>query len=466
METHTEEQDTQASTHQSLQHSITYKRVLARNLKNSLAPVNRLPDEILLACFGEAARDWKSESDGADERIVCDHICDEGPGDFEWSCTPVLTISHVSHRWRQLAIHMPALWTNLVITPSFGHLDVLREFLQRASGMPITANFRFCGTTPHRPADVSSMEATVLLLRTQQISGLSFLNSDSMLSSRIMDQPIHITGSPAITAFSHLTSLTIFNIASGSFNFTRLRCLLSATPQLKSLTYQQYGPVNYPEKGDRTTINLPKLENLKIIYYSPHTCKLLESLSAPDLCQLQLLLWISMRGSGASSFLFIKNNDNFDLKVPKFPKVWNLTLSWYYDSDYLDAKFLSAFPGVTHFMIRSPSQFYESEEVKSMTPPTVQWLRHLTLDFAFDKAEDMDPPNCFTWLPKTKDRADNPLLISVSDSSDLSTREARKRADRYLFRCYQALQQYGNLDGSSSRLDNFLRWQAEGEPEI
>ncbi|KAH7907554.1 hypothetical protein BJ138DRAFT_1129083 [Hygrophoropsis aurantiaca] len=449
-----------------LQHSIAHGCVLARNVKNSPVPINRLPDEILLACITEAAQDWMSRSDDAEERVIYDHFYNGGSGDFEWSCTPVITISYVSRRWRYLAIHMPALWTNLVITPSSGrHLDVLREFLQRASGMPIIANFRFCGTALHCLADVLLMDVTVLLLRTQQISGLSFLNSDPMLSFRITDQPIHITGPPVTTTFSHLTSLTIFNIDGfEDLTFTSLRSLLSATPHLKSLTFQQYGSVDPAEKGDRTTIDLPKLEILKIIDYSPLACKLLDSLSAPEVRQLELLYWISMKNSGTSSFLFLENNDNFGLKVPKFPKIWNFTLSWYCRYDYLDAKFLSAFPGVTHFMIRSPTLFNDSAEAKSMAPPTFQWLRRLSLDFAFGHIDDMDPRNCFNWLPNPK--ADDPLLISISDSSDLSTQEACKRADRYLFLHYKELQQHGKLDGSSSRLDKFLCWQADGEPYI
>ncbi|KAH7903771.1 hypothetical protein BJ138DRAFT_1107399, partial [Hygrophoropsis aurantiaca] len=59
-----------------LQDTIVRKRLLARKLTNSLVPINRLPNEILLVCFEQCLRDWADENDGADERVVAQLACD------------------------------------------------------------------------------------------------------------------------------------------------------------------------------------------------------------------------------------------------------------------------------------------------------------------------------------------------------------------------------------------------------
>ncbi|KAH7910802.1 hypothetical protein BJ138DRAFT_1113746 [Hygrophoropsis aurantiaca] len=450
-----------------LRESIICKRVQLGNLKNSIVPINRLPNEILLACFGQAVRDWVREKDESDERVARDHSWSGGCGDFEWPCTPGLAISHVSHHWRQLAIHMPALWTNLVITPKIKHhMDIFHEILHRVNDRPITANFYSIGSNGmRRTTSFSLMEAIMPMIRTQNISTISFLSSNYtllFLQSQIAEQPTHTTDPPASNVFSSLTSLTIFNIdAQWNLQFSSLRFLLSTTPELESLTFQQYGPVDVGEQANRTVIDLPKLKHLKIIVYTPLACKLLDSLSAPDIRQLELLRW---RGRGAASYLFYENSDDVDLRVPKFPKVWDFTLSWYDRYDCLDPELLSAFPAITHFTMRSPIHIYENEEAIPVSPPTFQRLQHLTLDFSFCCA-DRDPRGSFSWLPVPSDQAD-PLLISVFDASDLSTQEAKDCADGCLFWYYKELHQYGKLDKSSSRLDNFLRLQVNGEPAL
>ncbi|KAH7910805.1 hypothetical protein BJ138DRAFT_1179980 [Hygrophoropsis aurantiaca] len=455
-----------------LQDYIARKRALTANLKNSLVPVYRLSNEIILACFGQAVRVWLEENNGADESVVVNQICNEpGAADFTWPYSPAFGISHVSHLWRQLAINLPTLWTSLVVMPNIGrHLGVLRDVLHRVDCLPIAANFRSFGSGVMRssPGFSSSMEANVQLLHTQRINALTFLNSAPVLSSLlslITNQPICITGHPSSTTFSSLTSLTIFkNGGPEQLNFTRLKSILSATPQLKTLELQHFELVDAEEGADGAIICLPMLENLTIIQSSPLLYKVLDSLSAPNVGQLKLLLWWP-RVEPIISHLFVKNNDNFDLKLPRFPKVWNLTLSSFYEYDGLGTHIISAFPRVTHLTMRSPGQFYESEDLAPLAPLVFQQLQHLTLDFAFEFA-DRDPQICLTWLPKSKDRPDHPLLISVFDSSDLSTQEASATADRFLFFHYQELQQCGQLDRSSSRLDKYLRWQADGEAVV
>ncbi|KAH7907311.1 hypothetical protein BJ138DRAFT_513224 [Hygrophoropsis aurantiaca] len=119
---------------------------------------------------------------------------------------------------------------------------------------------------------------------------------------------------------------------------------------------------------------------------------------------------------------------------------------------------MSAFPHITHWTLRSSSHFHETEGYCSLVLlPAFPCLRHLTLDFAFEDAVSPGTRGSFTWLLKPSGRADRLLLISVFDRSI----ESLQDADRYLFRCYKELQQCGEFDEISSRLNEFVRWQAD-----
>ncbi|KAH7908315.1 hypothetical protein BJ138DRAFT_1157920 [Hygrophoropsis aurantiaca] len=454
-----------------LQDTIAHKRALTRNLKASLVPVNRLPNEILLACFGQVLQDWVDKNDGVDERAVAELAYSEWQedADFELPCTPVFAISHVSHHWRQLAINAPSLWTNIIITPKFErHMEIFRDFLYRAKGMPIAANFRSFAYEPEEvlsASEVLLMEAIMPLIHAQQINALTFLFSPPMLSflsSWVIEQNTkNPTTHPSI-AFCRLTSLSIFGLDNPEgLTLNHLRQLLSATRQLKTLALQQYtSPFHIAEHADKTVIALPMLENLTLIESNMHLCILLDLLSAPEVRQLKLFIWDdwSPGGVDVTSCLFINNhNDNLcsGSRVPRFPKVQNLTLSSTRDLDQLNINLITAFPRVTHLTLRSPSLFYNTKKPDSLAPPpTYHCLQYLTLDFAFEHAEgqDLDLRDGFSWLQKTKDQADRLLLISVLDRST----GLMQIANKHLFRYYKELQQYGVFDEDSSRLDQFM----------
>ncbi|KAH7904366.1 hypothetical protein BJ138DRAFT_1130986 [Hygrophoropsis aurantiaca] len=442
-----------------------------RPLQDAIArksPVNRLPDEVLLACFGQAMRDWVVKNDGADERAVAELAYSDWKKDvdFKLPCTPTFAISHVSHRWRQLAIDDPSLWTNLVITPKFGgHWEIFEDFLRRAKGMPIAANFR---SLEYGDEEMLKSAAALLTKHAQTINELASLDSgpvcSSLLSQMIEQAAVWSQSSPSIV-FSCLTALSIFNLKYVSVPFTYLRHFLSAVPQLRTLELQHLGSLGAAESKDKTDIALPMLENLTIIYSNPFVCKLLDSLCAQAVLQLKLLIWDDwpLGTADVASCLFT-DNMHFDsgLRLPRFPNVQNLTLSSSYDY-YLNTNLIHAFPQVTHLTLGSMSVFGRIEEPSSQAPPTFQCLQRLTLDFVFEGKPPLDSHFCFTWLQKPQDRADHrPLLISVFDRST----ESMEDTNKHLFRYYKELQQYGEFGGSSSRLNEFMRWQADGEPEI
>ncbi|KAH7907644.1 hypothetical protein BJ138DRAFT_1211565 [Hygrophoropsis aurantiaca] len=403
-----------------LRDSIIHKKTLAGNLKNSLIPVNRLPNEILVACFGQAVQDWVDEGDGSDEWEVAYHdVLLEGPC-LTLPCIPVLAISHVSHHWRQLTINTPSLWTSLAITPSFEHhLNIFRDFLRRANGLPIAANFRcFAPAITLSPAGVSLVEAVMSLLHAQQIRALTFLASSPVLSfllSQIVDEPVIGPLSPPSILFSSLTSLTIFELNNPErLAHSHLRRLLSATPQLKTLALQLWYNQHSDVWFNAEAICLPLLESLTIIDSTALAYQFLNSLSAPGVHQLKLLIWDEWHDFVITSCLFLGDSDSFGSRVPRFPRVQNLTLSCSDKYYHLHPDLIHAFPRATHLTLRSASLFYEAEASESrLALPTFRWLQHLTLDFAFEDADGMDPQCCFTWLPKPKDQVDHRLPIRL-----------------------------------------------------
>ncbi|KAH7913331.1 hypothetical protein BJ138DRAFT_638288 [Hygrophoropsis aurantiaca] len=418
-----------------LQDLIARQRARSGGLKNALIPVHRLPNEILQACFYQVVQSWDSDFKG---------------GKFNWPCTPAFTISHVSRHWRQLAINMPSLWTNLIVTPSFGrHMDVFRDFLHRVNSMPIAADFRYFKRKETLDStELSVMEAIMPLIQAHQIVALTLLNADPVylfLQSRMARVEQSIIRPPSSTPFSRLTALTLQISSPETVQLTRLKSLLSATPQLKSLFLHHPRAFHFFQQADESIVNLPMLVTLTIIQCSRLMCRFLRSLSAPELLWLKIVLWDPR---AAKSTLFIDDS-------PRFPKVEYLVLfSEYNNLAAVDNEIVSALPRVTHLTIQSPGFFNERRE----PPPPTFWpdLQHLTLDIPFRYAT-RDLRGCFTWLQKREDRANNPLKICVIDTSK---EPPDHDADQLVFRYYEELQQYGNLAGSSLRLEEFLRRQA------
>ncbi|KAH7904817.1 hypothetical protein BJ138DRAFT_861243 [Hygrophoropsis aurantiaca] len=312
------------------------------------------------------------------------------------------------------------------------------------------------------------MEAIMPLIHTQQISVLSFLDSVPVLSfllSQVGEQAIIGPQTPPSLAFGCLTTLSIFGLDSLQEGLTlgRFKDFLSAIPQLKTLELQYNMAFDSVTPADNAAVALPMLENLTIIEATLFVCIFLDTLSAPVLRQLKLLAWDP--DGLATSCLFVNNNASRLRKSPRFPKLRNLTLSSTPDGVFMHTDFLGAFPRVTHLTLGTPIVFYaDTNEAAALA--MLRWLKHLTFDFAFKDAEDavrhMDMRPCFNWLRKSNNQADRPLLISLLDRST----ESMQDADKHLFRYYKELQQFGKFDGGSSRLDEFIRWQADGEPEI
>lgn len=125
-----------------------------RRLANSLQPISRLPNEVLLEVFQESTdQNWTASwQDGR----LSDHSR--------------IQILHVCHRWYSIGVNCPSLWTTY---EAMGSVEWTKEVLRRASGLPLRVTFR--DTSPNK-----SDSLPLLMARMPQIEelrlGISYLN--------------------------------------------------------------------------------------------------------------------------------------------------------------------------------------------------------------------------------------------------------------------------------------------------
>lgn len=106
-------------------HKIEAARLIRR--LNASTLVMRLPDELLAEVIMLYVRSWH----------------DDDTSKFYWSRTPHygwLRLTHVCHRWREVALNTPALWTNIKVTSP----EVVTSFIARSGNLPF--HVRFFGT--------------------------------------------------------------------------------------------------------------------------------------------------------------------------------------------------------------------------------------------------------------------------------------------------------------------------------
>ncbi|KAH6914637.1 hypothetical protein BKA70DRAFT_1557036 [Coprinopsis sp. MPI-PUGE-AT-0042] len=87
--------------------------VLTRRRRNALAPVAKIPPEVMCTIFTAARDQWSSET-----------------GRMKWTA-----LTHVCHSWRQIALSHPPLWA--VVWTSIGD-HWLKETLERSNNAPST----------------------------------------------------------------------------------------------------------------------------------------------------------------------------------------------------------------------------------------------------------------------------------------------------------------------------------------
>lgn len=99
---------------QRVQELLSHKIIRAKGLKNFLAPISRLPNEMLLAIFEEL-------------------VSSPAPGGGKEVCV-AMWISHVSSRWQAVAKNSPRLWRRIWVVPHVGP-RVLAMYIERGPGL-------------------------------------------------------------------------------------------------------------------------------------------------------------------------------------------------------------------------------------------------------------------------------------------------------------------------------------------
>ncbi|KAH7907366.1 hypothetical protein BJ138DRAFT_509113 [Hygrophoropsis aurantiaca] len=425
------------------QNSLALKRTAIARLKNSITPVYRLPNEMLLSCFHLTIELWKNEIERSNENsILYDEEIRHSP------CTPAVAISHVSHFWRQLTINAPFFWTYLNPMPlKEEHMDVHGDMLHRIGNMPFALDFWYRGNplVNKRPVAVTAATTTPITSHANQKYGIFSVNASevAVLLSRSMGFSIMNSSRP--NSFNHLTTLSVLHVDVSpreGLDYYFWKRFLSNAPRLRNLQISSNAISNYYPVTTLTNIKLPKLEDLTTVGWNPGLENFFVSLSVPDLRQLRLLDWDLSDGL---STLFV---DSF----PRFPKVRNLTLKlplkYRRSFSYQNRRdFINAFPNITHFR-GHPALFKLTWNHR----PFSSWpdLQQFTLDFVRYDVHSRDFSDLYRFLEARATQAKYPLRIRI----------AERDRDTYSYYHLTNLAQYGEVLGALCTCDTWMKAQS------
>jgi len=366
-----------------VQSLLTKKKAESHTVQNLLAPVSRLPDELLLTIFEEAVR---SQEQGQVIRVES-------------------VISYTSHRWRQVIINAPQLWNSFCVRAEVP-IAILQLYISRSANIPLTVEFRE-RVTAWPGADKRSMahlgsaldvvlpsvprwRRVIILHRSypyfthvfrelRNVAPLKMLQSISMRSPGVcgpcplllgdsapalerlevqgmpLPPPVTQTFDAARYSLAGLTTLQLrlHGTGVGSHSATdssTFRALIHSAPILSTL--EIYGqPLNFGQERDNEEVTLPlEIPHLRTLVIHPGTQwprelrHLISVINAPMLHHFELVYPDNTPpGEDISDLLF----DPFPL--PRFPHVETVRLHNAIHADTSSA-FISAFPVATHIL--------------------------------------------------------------------------------------------------------------------
>lgn len=395
---------------------LTRKTSQAHTVQNLLAPVSRLPDEVLLAIFEEAVR---SQEQGQVTRTE-------------------IAISYTSHHWRQVTVNAPRLWNSLCIRAEVP-VAMLQIYLSRSSSIPLTIEFReretaWPGADKRSMAHLgSALDAIspsvprwrriVVLHRSypyfthvfrelRKAAPLKMLQSISMRSPGVcgpcplllgdsapaleslevedmpLPPPVTQTFDAARYSVAGLTTLRlrVHGMGVGSSHAatdpSAFRALIGSAPMLSTL--EIYGqPINFGQERvdeeDVLPLEIPRLRTLVLRPGTQHPRDLRHFISvikAPTLRQFELVYPDNAPpGQDVSDLLF----DPFPLA--RFPCVETVRLHNAVHADTVEA-FMNAFPVAARITLGSPDAgclFEKQTSSNTHSPWTSSHIQHLTV---------------------------------------------------------------------------------------
>ncbi|KAH7906123.1 hypothetical protein BJ138DRAFT_1163333 [Hygrophoropsis aurantiaca] len=315
--------------------SLAQKRSKSQQAKNQLAPVCRLPNELILSCFEHFSSD---EAFGA-----CSQTLE--PGISHLILNPAIIVSHVSHDWRQL---------------------FLKELLRRSGSNLIAVDLRYCFVSVpryHLGLTKYKMQAFIEALKPvrHRLGALFGVHAQKIMIGLVSHTPASSPSHPSLgrfpglSAFGALSHLTFAYPWMGTkqlqFSYSNCQEILAALPNIRSLKFDNSAPnVQLPRlAGDSSIPNdapafLPLLSSLAVvsIWEFHHVFALL---SAPNLHRLELC-GLVLRYTGLVARVFFV--DGF----PRFPTITEMALTPAYGAYPKAARsFFQAFPCLARVVI-------------------------------------------------------------------------------------------------------------------
>ncbi|KAF9790599.1 hypothetical protein BJ322DRAFT_400046 [Thelephora terrestris] len=134
-----------------LEHDLSHVLSLVRSSKNSSAPINRFPPEVL--------------------SLIPDH-CDDN-----YAYQGLIVLTHVCRRWRDVLISRSSLWTQL----DFVNVDKTRTYIERSGASPLEISLK----RGYRWADLKDAFSLVIphIDRVKALRTSADVFPDSMLSN-------------------------------------------------------------------------------------------------------------------------------------------------------------------------------------------------------------------------------------------------------------------------------------------
>ncbi|KAF9223257.1 hypothetical protein BS17DRAFT_131035 [Gyrodon lividus] len=339
-----------------VQVSLYTKINKANEMQNSLAPVSRFPNEILLAIFEEAV---SCQHPGKAVRVECN-------------------ISQVSRRWRDLAINSPRLWRRVCIVPGVTP-SIMEMYKTRASRaldievrdwkdkrdfqrfdaaleVMLESSSRWRSLSISYMCDTNLSHLTLKLAQIGHFSGLKHFTfraqrpGQTCTSPFLMDSDLHslksldaenfsLTGdltsirSRASQRFSGLTSITLRRYSNDARSLRIMMdsnafcAMLNSTPNLTTLALHGQ-PLRFrsdpsPEE-EATIVSLPYLQTLILhpgVLKPRFLQQTVSAIHAPALRHFELVFPDSkISGQNVADLLFDTS------KRPRFPLVDTVVL--------------------------------------------------------------------------------------------------------------------------------------------
>jgi len=266
---------------------------LVRSLKNSFAPINRIPPDVLLLIPGYFDHDDNDENDDDDDDDDMDQ--------------DLIALTHVCRGWRDVFTSCSSLWTRL----DFTNVEKTRTYIRRSQSSPLEIYLEnsedlnylddaFSLVIPHLHRLKSlAIDADVLpdVFRhfrcqtplLEELSILLYNDHNQVFDSALFGgdlsslRKLTLSGTITITHFpwNNMANLKVLNLRSwaSGYNVTQLLDFFESAPLLHTVKLEDSIPDSSDAPPQRIVL-LPHLKTLTIVAGPPHSI-LLDHLCIP-----------------------------------------------------------------------------------------------------------------------------------------------------------------------------------------